>query len=416
MTNRIATNIKWLSSIPSDWKIGKVKQLFYISKELSHKENPTVLSLARSGIKIRDISNNEGQLAANYNNYNFVKIGDLLLNPMDLYSGANCNVSYIEGVISPAYSNLRAKVQLEPKFFDLYFKTQYWAMAMFAHGKGVSFDNRWTLNADALLNYEIPIPPFEEQKKIVSYLNEKINQIDSLISNQEKQIEKLKEYKQALITKAVTKGLHPNVQMKDSGIEWIEEIPQTWKVLKLKYAYQNRNDRYNGKNAPYIALENVISFSGQYIRTETNSTYDFNDSKLAFKGDVIFGKLRPYLAKSLLINNDCCVSSEFAIFSPKSFSSSAFLKYLFLCSRYIDIINSSTIGTKMPRVNIDFLNDTLIPLPPLETQIQIVSFLDSKCLEIDSLLKTITKKIERLKFYKKSIIYEYVTGKKRVSL
>ena len=121
MNNQVKTGVEWLPTLPNDWKIEKVKRIFYISKELSHKNNPTILSLARSGIKIRNISNNEGQLAESYDNYNFVKVGDLLLNPMDLYSGANCNVSYVEGVISPAYSNLRAKTKLEPKFFDFYF-------------------------------------------------------------------------------------------------------------------------------------------------------------------------------------------------------------------------------------------------------------------------------------------------------
>ena len=135
MNKVISTNIEWLPYINSSWKIGRVKDIFYVSKELSTKKNPTVLSLARSAVKIRDISNNEGQIAASYDNYNSVKVGDLLLNPMDLYSGANCNVSFVEGVISPAYSNLRAKVKLEPRFYDFYFKVQYWTMAMFAHGK-----------------------------------------------------------------------------------------------------------------------------------------------------------------------------------------------------------------------------------------------------------------------------------------
>lgn len=229
------TNIKWLPIIPNDWKMGRVKWSFYISKELSFKANLAVLSLARSGIKIRDISTNEGQLASSYDNYNSVKVGDLLLNPMDLYSGANCNVSYVEGVISPAYFNLRSKVKLEPKFYDFYFKTQYWIMAMFAHGKGVSFDNRWTLNAETLLNYEIPVPSFDEQEKIVNALNKKISQIDSLIANQEKQIEKLEEYRQAVITKVVTKGLNPNVKMKDSGVEWIGEIPEDWHTIRIKF-------------------------------------------------------------------------------------------------------------------------------------------------------------------------------------
>lgn len=409
----INTGVKWLPEINSKWKIGRVKDLFYISKELSTKNNPIILSLARSAVKVRDISNNEGQLAASYDNYNSVQVGDLLLNPMDLYSGANCNVSYVDGVISPAYSNLRAKIQLEPKYYDYYFKTQYWTMAMFTHGKGVSFDNRWTLNNDALLNYEVPIVPFNEQQKIVDILNKKVSQIDALILNQENQIEKLKEYKQSLITKSVTKGLNQNIEMKDSGIYWLNSIPINWNISKLKYLYDNRNEKYIDGDYEYIALENIESMSGKYIYTETNKNYLLDGSICANKDDVIFGKLRPYLAKSFLVEKKSFVSSEFAVFFSKE-NSTKFLKYVFLSSVFIDVINSSTYGTKMPRANIDFINNLKIAIPNIFEQNEIANYLDEKCYKIDKLIEIKQSKIEKLQEYKKSMIYEYVTGKKLV--
>lgn len=412
----MSTRIPWLPFIPSDWKIGKVKQCFSISKELSCKNNPTILSLARSSVKIRDISSNEGQLAANYSNYNSVKPGDLLLNPMDLYSGANCNVSNLEGVISPAYSNLRAKTQLDPKFYDFYFKTQYWTMAMFAHGKGVSYDNRWTLNANTLLNYEIPVPSFNEQTKIVDFLNNQTSKINQLISNQEKQIEKLKEYRQAIITKAVTKGLDPNVPMKDSGVEWIGKIPCNWETLRLKYCFSVRNEKYENGNYDYVALENVESFSGKYIATESNAFYSLAETIRANRNDVIFGKLRPYLSKALLIAKDCYVSSEFAVLYGLGGNRTSFLKYLLISSKFIDVINSSTYGTKMPRANIDFIRNLEIAIPDVKTQKEIVNYLDETCSKIDRLIDVKVLKIAQLSNYKKSLIYEYVTGKKRVLL
>ena len=133
------------------------------------QENPVVLSLARAGIRERDISNNEGQIAESYFNYNPVDIDDLLLNPMDLYSGANCSISKVKGVISPAYVNLRGTNDVNPVFYDYYFKVQYWVMAFFAYGKGVSFDNRWTLNVDTLMNYPVVSMPYDEQCKRAVY-------------------------------------------------------------------------------------------------------------------------------------------------------------------------------------------------------------------------------------------------------
>ena len=154
------SGIEWIGEIPKDWEVGQVKQCFARKNEKAQLVNPIVLSLARSGVKVRDISTNEGQMAESYFNYNPVEPDDLLINPMDLYSGANCSISNVKGVISPAYINLRYLGNNNPRYYDYYFKTQYWSMALFAHGKGVSFDNRWTLNAETLLRYIIPIGDF----------------------------------------------------------------------------------------------------------------------------------------------------------------------------------------------------------------------------------------------------------------
>ena len=227
------SGIKWMGTIPCTWSVEKVKHGFVRKKEEAHQENPTVLSLARAGVKERDISNNEGQIAESYYNYNPVAIDDLLINPMDLYSGANCSISKIEGVISPAYINLRYLEGHNPNYYDYYFKIQYWMMAFFAHGKGVSFENRWTLNADTLMNYPIITPSYEEQCKIVDYLDSKCAKIDSIIEKQQTIIEKLKEYKLSVITEAVTKGLNSNVEMKNSGVRFVKEIPVNWNNRKM---------------------------------------------------------------------------------------------------------------------------------------------------------------------------------------
>lgn len=175
------SGVAWLGSIPSHWRIQRVKHAFYRKNEKAEQENPVVLSLARSGVHVRDISNNEGQVAESYYNYNPVEVDDLLINPMDLYSGANCSISKVCGVISPAYVNLRYKDGVNPQFYDYYFKVQYWMMAFFAHGKGVSFENRWTLNAETLMNYPIVVLPYEEQCLRASYLEQKCSKIDAVI-------------------------------------------------------------------------------------------------------------------------------------------------------------------------------------------------------------------------------------------
>lgn len=256
----------------------------------------------------------------------------------------------------------------------------------------------------------------EEQKKTANFLEGKASLVDQLISNQEKQIEKLKEYRQAIITKAVTKGLDPNAPMKDSGVEWIGNIPCNWETLRLKYCFSVRNEKYENGNYDYVALENVESFSGKYIATESNAFYSLAGTIRANRNDVIFGKLRPYLSKAFLIAKDCYVSSEFAVLYGLGGNRTSFLKYLLISSKFIDVINSSTYGTKMPRANIDFIRNLEIAIPDVKTQNEIVNYLDETCHKIDRLIDVKVKKIAQLSNYKKSLIYEYVTGKKRVSL
>ena len=254
------SGVEWIGEIPKDWEVARVKNAFIRKNEKAQQENPTILSLARSGVKVRDISTGEGQIAESYYNYNPVEIGDLLLNPMDLYSGANCSISKVSGVISPAYINLKAKKGYNSVYYDYYFKTQYWSMALFAHGKGVSYDNRWTLNAETLFNYYIPLPKYHEQQKIANFLDEKVGEIDRLIDNAKKSIEEYKKYKQSVITEAVTKGLNPNLEMKDSGIEWIGEISKNSHVGKIKFFVSKVGSGKTPKGGLEIYLNEGILF------------------------------------------------------------------------------------------------------------------------------------------------------------
>ena len=193
-------------------------------------------------------------------------------------------------------------------FVGILFKNYGFAEEFYRWGHGIVAD-LWTTRWQEMKNIEIPLPPLKEQKLIFDFLTNRTSKIDQLISNQEKQIEKLKEYRQAIITKAVTKGLDPNVPMKDSGVEWIGKIPCNWEILRLKYCFSVRNEKYENGNYDYVALENVESFSGKYIATESNAFYSLAETIRANRNDVIFGKLRPYLSKAFLIAKDCYVSS-----------------------------------------------------------------------------------------------------------
>lgn len=407
----------WIGAIPADWNIQKVKTAFYRSKAEAHIEDPVVLSLARSGVKIRDISTNEGQLAESYYNYNPVIPGDLLLNPMDLYSGANCSVSKVEGVISPAYINLRTKGNYSPTFYDYYFKTQYWAMALFAHGKGVSFDNRWTLSPVDLFNYVMPVPSYEEQVKIASFLDKKCAEIDSVIEKTKATIEEYKKLKQSVITEAITKGIHKNCNMKKTDYEWIGNIPSHWETIKVKWLLNERKEKsVDGREEPLSMSQKYGLIPTKEMDMIPNMASSFVGAKLVHIKDLVFNKLKAHLGVFAVSRYDGLVSPDYAVYYSSDIANVKYLEYLFKTPQYIAEFckKSSGVGAGLTRLYTNDLFSIYCSLPPINEQEEIIDYLDQKCAEIDTLITKKTNLLTELETYKKSLIYEYITGKKEV--
>ena len=416
----VNSGIPWMGEIPKDWEIRKVKDVFVRKNEKAHQENPVILSLARSGIKVRDISTNEGQLAESYFDYNPVEPFDLLINPMDLYSGANCSMSSVTGVISPAYVNLRAKGDISPRYYDYYFKTQYWSMAFFAHGKGVSFDNRWTLGVDTLLRYNIPYPSIVKQHKIASFLDKKCGEIDEMIALQEQIIEELKVYKQSVITEVVTKGLNPDIQMKDSGIEWIGEIPEHWNTRRIGTLFRLRDEK-NYKSMDEVQLLSLYTGIGVFPHGEQeergNKAVTVEGYKVVHKNDIVVNIILAWMGAIGISDYDGVTSPAYDVYIPSTSVIPHYYHYVFRtkgiageCYKYgrgIMMMRWRTYSSEFKQIS--------IPFPSMEEQQEIADYLDEKCSEIDSLINIKLSKIDSLKEYKKSIIYEYVTGKKEVT-
>ena len=422
------SGIEWIGEIPVDWSMKRVKHIFTRKNEKVMQENPTILSLARDGVKVRDISNNEGQIAESYYNYNPVEKGDLLLNPMDLYSGANCSISKVQGVISPAYINLRANAGINPTFYDYYFKVQYWLMVFFSYGKGVSYDNRWTLSAETLMNYPVVALSYEEQCKRANYLDRKCAQIDAIISKQQQIIEKLKEYKLSVITEAVTKGLDPNVPMKDSGIDFIGSIPETWRICRLRNigTLQNgisKGGEFFGHGFPFVSYGDVYrNFS---LPVQVAGLIDSSDEERrnysVESGDIFFTRTSETI-EEVGFSSVCEETIPDATFAGflirvRPFTDDLvpkFAKYYFRSNHHryylvkqMNLVTRASLGQ-------DLLKSMPVLVPPKDEQISIAAYLDKKCGAIESSIEYKQRVIERLIAYKKSLIYEVVTGKKEV--
>ena len=269
------------------------------------------------------------------------------------------------------------------------------------------------LNSTIVKNIQLAIPQnLEEQIQIADFLNDKLSELNLLIEKDKFLIELLKERRIALINHAVTKGLNPKVKLIESGTEWIGKMPEHWEIKKIKFFTKEKRIKSTemDKSGFFIGLENIESISGKLI--SYNSTENLEGESIKFrKNDVLFCKLRPYLAKVIVAEIDGFCTSELIIYEGNKDTYSNYLKYRLLSKQYIDYINSLTEGVKMPRADPIQLSNIKLPMPPKAEQIQIADFLDKATAKIDLTISKVESKIELLEEYKKSIIHNVVTGK-----
>ena len=268
---------------------------------------------------------------------------------------------------------------------------------------------------------EFPYCSRNEQDRIVAALEASVKKVDALIANQETQIEKLKAYKQSLITEVVTKGLDSNVPMKDSGVEWIGEIPKHWRLNRLKYIASYNDESLSEKEPDdlvirYVEIGSVTLENGitnieemQFVNAPSRAR------RITKVGDVIVSTVRTYLKAIAPITEDgLIVSTGFCVIRPNKSISSKYLEYFTKSDIFSDCVSSNSVGISYPAINASRLMNFYIIEPPEDEQKRIAEYLDQKCSKVDELISIKQQKIEKLNQYKKSLIYEYVTGKKEV--
>lgn len=267
------------------------------------------------------------------------------------------------------------------------------------------------LNQEKTKQIPILLPPILEQKSIVEFLDYKTNQIDNLIDKKEKLLKLLEEKRIALITNAVTKGIDPNVKMKPTGIDWLGEIPEHWKLKRLKYCVSLINRKVTSENSPgkYIGLENIESWTAKFIESRDYSP-EGTANKFE-KGDVLFGKLRPYLAKAYLAEQKGICTTEALVLRPNQEILSQYLLNFILSHFFVDIVNSSTFGAKMPRADWEFIGNLPMVCPNVDEQKKIIEFINDEVNHIEVLQDRVNQIIEKLKEYRTSLITSAVTGK-----
>ena len=412
------SGIAWVGEIPDNWEI---RPLYYCFSEHKNKnylgKEQNLLSLSYGKIIKKDINTKEGLLPDNFNSYNIVESGDIIIRPTDLQNDQHSlrtGLVIEKGIITSAYIALRAKIDLNSKFYNYLLHSYDIQKVFYNMGNGV----RQGLNYDEFSKLKLVFLPIEEQKQIADYLDGKCGKIDTLKEDIKKQIETLEQYKRSVITEAVTKGLNKSAPLKDSGIPWVGEIPDNWEIRPLYYCFsEHKNKNYLGKE------QNLLSLSyGKIIKKDINTKEgllpdNFNSYNIVESGDII---IRPtdlqndqHSLRTGLVIEKGIITSAYIALRAKIDLNSKFYNYLLHSYDIQKVFYNMGNGVRQG-LNYDEFSKLKLVFLPIEEQKQIADYLDKKCAEIDKIISDKQSQIVTLEEYKKSLIFEYVTGKKQV--
>ena len=427
------SGIEWIGDIPDDWEILKTRYCFSIigsgttPESNNYKYYDGDFSWIQSGDLVKkNLYKTEKLITSQaFLDYSALKIykAPFLVIAMYGASVGNSAVSFID-----AATNQACCVLSECKENLLFLR--YFFMAaqkpLIDEAKGGTQPN---ISQYLIKRFKICVPHSNVQQKIAEFLDKKCAAVDRLIENQSKQIEKLKEYKQSVITEAVTKGLNTSVPMKDSGIEWAEKIPTVWKVCRIKnlpdYSLANafvdgdwiESPDISDTGIRYLTTGNVGDgiFKRQGNGCITEETFNRLNCKYAYPGDLVMSRLNSPYGRSCILPYDedkYVLAVDIVILRTKN--DKRYICYFTQCPSYQKLVEDFARGTAMKRISRNNLGNITILLPPIDEQRQIADYLDKRCEKIDKLIAIKQQKIEKLNEYKKSLIYEYVTGKKEV--
>ena len=400
---------QWLGKIPLGWNLFDGKRLFNNRRELSFEADEQLAASQKYGVVpqslMMKLNDSKVMLALKgTSSFRHVEENDFVISLRSFEGGIEYS-KYV-GCVSPAYTVLSATKVITPSFYRYLFKSNPYIAALqsttdsLRDGKSITFDQFGAI--------PLVLPKSEEQQKIANFLDHETAKIDTLIEKQQQLIKLLKEKRQAVISHAVTKGLNPNAPMRDSGVEWLGEVPAHWEVQRLKFACSFITKKIDIGSSKTIALENIESWTGKYISTDAK----YSGEDVGFEtGDILFGKLRPYLAKVYLAAGQGVAFGDLLTYRPKNKLLSTYCFYQLINEAFINTVDSSTYGSKMPRASADFINNMSILLPPLEEQEEIAAYILNTLNKFDNVENKAKSAIKLMQERRTALISAAVTGK-----
>ncbi len=419
----VNSEINWIGGMPEDWECHRISTLYMERNTKVSDTDYKPLSVTKQGILLQLDS---AAKTDNGDNRRLVMIGDFVINSRSDRRGS-CGISLYNGSVSVINTVLMPTSSICNKYFNYFFCTERFADEYYRLGNGI-VDDLWSTKWSSFKRINICVPKLSEQQAIADYLDRKCSQIDSIIDKQKVVIERLKLYKQSIITEAVTKGLDPTVEMKDSGTEWIGEVPDRWETCKIKRIGMTSSGStpLRNKNDEYYADADI-----KWVKS-----LDLNDSIVTDTSEKITEqalkqsscKLFPIKTVMIAMYGGAGTIGKCGILSCEAATNQAVCSII--CN---DMMNpyyllqlmrimkpywmKYAVGTRVdPNISQEILANMFIPLPPLSEQQAIADYLVIKCSRVDSIIAVKQQLIDKIGDYKKSLIYECVTGKREVAL
>ena len=411
------SGIEWIGAMPRAWKMNTIAQIFLQVKcKNTGLQEKNLLSLSYGKVKRKSIDTVEGLLPESFDGYNIIEKDDIVLRLTDLqndHTSLRVGLAEERGIITSAYLTIRNRSNFCPKYLYYYLHSFDIAKGFYGMGAGV----RQGLNWDGVKWLKILAPSVPEQERIAAFLDAECAEIDAVLEKTRASIEEYKKLKQAVITQAVTKGIRGDRPMKNSGIEWIGDIPAEWDVIRVKQLLKERNERSKeGKEEPLSMSQKVGLVPTKFLESIPNMASSFVGAKLAYVDDLVFNKLKAHLGVFSVSRYDGLVSPDYAVYCSTGKSNLKYLEYIFKTPQCIGEFRkkSTGIAAGLMRLYTEGLFSIYLPYPALSEQEEIVEYLDEKCEGIDDLIAKKQQYLTEIENYKKSLIYEYVTGKKEV--
>ena len=410
------SGVGWLGELPSHWELRRISALYDARNEKVSDQDYPPLSVTMQGIVPQLETAAKTQ---DGDNRKLVRTGDFVINSRSDRRGA-CGISEYDGSVTLISNVLAPKDRstMSTRYYSYLFRSEGFADEFYRQGTGI-VDDLWSTNWTRMKNILVARPPLAEQERIADYLDAKTTEIDALVTDCEREVGLLREYRKAVISEAVTKGLDPDTPMKDSGVEWIGKIPEGWLVRPSKTLFAEGKElrRPNDEQCTASQKHGIIP-QAQYIALENQRMVAADKNLDAWKhvepNDFVIS-LRSFQGGLELSTVAGCITWHYIVLKGNCLVESAYYKYLFKTRKYIESLQRTCTYIRDGQ-DLRYSNfvQVPLPLPPKIEQVEIGAYLDAKTAEIDSLIDAKQSMADKLREYRRSLISEAVTGKFKV--